>query len=66
MKQDLQKYISKSSVILGPSPSFYERANGSYRWQIIVKSTNRDELLKLIKHVPQTKWQIEIDPISLL
>ncbi len=66
MKQDLQKHISKSSVILGPSPSFYERANGSYRWQIIVKSTNRDELLELITYVPQTKWQIEIDPISLL
>ena len=66
MKNDLQKLISKSTVILGPSPSFYERANGSYRWQIIVKSTNREELLKLAKLADQPKWQIEIDPISLL
>lgn len=66
MKSDLQKLVSNSTVILGPSPSFYERANGSYRWQIIVKSTNRDELLKLAKLAEQPKWQIEIDPISLL
>ncbi len=66
LKNELQKSISKSSVVLGPSPSFYERANGSYRWQIIIKSTDRSELLKLTKLVPQTKWQVEIDPISLL
>lgn len=66
MKSDLQKLISKSTIVLGPSPSFYERANGSYRWQIIVKSTNREELLKLARLAEQPKWQIEIDPISLL
>ena len=66
MKEILQKSISKSSVVLGPSPSFYERANGAYRWQIIIKSTQRNELLELARLVPQTKWQVEIDPVSLL
>ena len=50
----------------GPAPSFHERSGGAYRWQIIVKSPKRRELLEIIPHLPAKNWQYDIDPISLL
>lgn len=68
--RDLMKVLKKTAPqtvrILGPSPAFYERAHGTYRWQILVKSSQRAELLKLIELVPDARWQVELDPISLL
>ena len=52
--------------LLGPTPAFYERTRDSYRWQLVVKSTNRQMLLDVIKLIPKTHWQIDIDPYSLL
>lgn len=66
MKEKLRSVSPPTVTILGPSPAFYERAHGSYRWQIIAKSPKREDLQKLITHVPEAKWQIELDPISLL
>lgn len=55
-----------SVQVLGPTPSFYERLGGTYRWQIIVKSKHRHTLLEIAKKVPAARWQIDIDPASLL
>ncbi len=52
--------------ILGPTPAFYERQHDTYRWQIIVRSPSRSQLLEILAHVPKTNWQADIDPISLL
>jgi primosomal protein N' (replication factor Y) len=52
--------------ILGPTPSFYERQHDTYRWQIIVRSPSRSQLLDMLEHVPKTHWQANIDPTSLL
>jgi primosomal protein N' (replication factor Y) len=53
--------------ILGPTPAFYERAGGSYRWQLILKSPKRDHLQKAVSLLPAGgNWQFELDPISLL
>ncbi len=51
--------------LFGPTPSFYEQVNNSFRWQIIVKSTNRSTLLKIVETLPQN-WQYELDLVSLL
>lgn len=66
LKALIQNKAPKSVQILGPSPAFYERAHGTYRWQIIIKSPQRGDLLEIAKLVPETKWQVELDPISLL
>ncbi|HSE29914.1 MAG TPA: primosomal protein N' [Candidatus Saccharimonadales bacterium] len=55
------KYVK----VLGPTPSFYERLGGNYRWQIVVKSRKRDLLTKIVKDL-SPKWQFDLDPISLL
>lgn len=52
--------------ILGPTPAFYERQRDTYRWQLVVKSTKRADLIDLLQYVPQAHWQFELDPTSLL
>lgn len=52
--------------ILGPTPSFYERLHGTYRWQLILKSPRREYLAELVDKLPPANWQYELDPTSLL
>lgn len=49
----------------GPAPSFYERLQNKYQWQLVVKAKNRDELLKLIANLP-ANWSYDLDPLDLL
>lgn len=51
--------------VLGPTPSFYERLGGTYRWQLVIKAKQRSDLIAIAKNVPQG-WQADIDPASLL
>lgn len=60
------KEVSRNITVCGPTPAFYERVRDTYRWQIVVKSQHRQELVNLLQHVPATHWQYELDPISLL
>ncbi len=49
----------------GPAPSFYERFQNKYQWQLIIKAVNRSELLKIIAALP-SGWSYDIDPMDLL
>ena len=62
----LRKSLSTSVEILGPTPSFYERQGGNYRWQLVIKSKKRSDLLTALKYLPSDHWQFELDPTSLL
>lgn len=52
-------------TVIGPTPAFYERLRGLYRWQITVKSSSRKELQKITNSIPKN-WYVELDPHSLL
>jgi primosomal protein N' (replication factor Y) len=52
-------------VVEGPSPCFHERINNKYSWQIVIKTRNRAELLKVIEELP-SGWSYDIDPMNLL
>lgn len=52
--------------ILGPTPAFYERVGGTYRWQLTLKSKQRSNILEAAKLVPNQNWQIDLDASSLL
>ena len=52
--------------VFGPTPAFYERVRDTYRWQIVVKSPRRQELLDVLNFLPSSHWQYELDPVSLL
>ena len=62
----LKNDFGKTITVLGPTPSFYERYNDSYRWQIVLKSPKREQLIKSLGLIPSTHWQSELDPTSLL
>lgn len=51
--------------VLGPTPSFYERLGGTYRWQIVIKAKQRSDLTAIATQVP-AGWQADLDPASLL
>ena len=51
------------SAVIGPVPCFFAKVNGEYRWQIILRGANPQELLRGLK---LDGWRVEVDPISLL
>lgn len=51
--------------ILGPTPSYHEKRNGKYRWQVVLKSKSRKALIEAARHVP-ADWTIDLDPVNLL
>lgn len=54
-------------TVFGPAPSFHERFGDYFRWQIIVKSRDRNKLLNIVDKIPDSKhWMYDLDPVSLL
>ncbi|MBP8058343.1 MAG: primosomal protein N', partial [Chloroflexi bacterium] len=50
--------------ILGPTPPFFSRIEGRYRWQIIIRSPDP---IRLLEDFPiPTPWVVDIDPVSTL
>ena len=61
---ELRKSYPKFEI-LGPTPAFHERLGGNYRWQLVVKASQRSELVAIAKNVP-AGWMADLDPASLL
>ena len=66
LARTIRKNFPTEIEILGPTPAFHERRQGSYRWQLVLKSKKRSTLIKALDDLPQSHWQFELDPISLL
>ncbi|MEK7594747.1 MAG: primosomal protein N' [Patescibacteria group bacterium] len=49
----------------GPAPSFYERFQNKYQWQLVIKARERSELLKIVTNLP-ANWSYDLDPMDLL
>jgi primosomal protein N' (replication factor Y) len=49
----------------GPAPSFYEKLENKYQWQLVVKAADRAELLKIAADLP-SGWSYDLDPLDLL
>lgn len=58
--------LPPSVTVLGPAPAFYERLRDTYRWQIVLKSRKRADLVAALDLVPSGGWQTELDPVNLL
>ncbi len=64
LRRELQ---NTQATVQGPTPAFYERTNSGYRWQIILKSPKRQDLIDAIQLLPKNNhWQFNIDPVNLL
>jgi primosomal protein N' (replication factor Y) len=66
LSETLKAALPTSVQLLGPTPAFYERQGDSFRWQIVLKAQKRADLVTLLRHLPPTHWQFELDPTSLL
>lgn len=67
LAQTLKQTLPAEVQLLGPTPAFYERAGGSYRWQLVLKSPKRSYLSQVVQTLPPGgHWHYELDPISLL
>jgi primosomal protein N' (replication factor Y) len=49
----------------GPTPSFHEKVQNKFVWQVIVKAKRRGQLLEIIHQLP-SGWTYDIDPMNLL
>jgi primosomal protein N' (replication factor Y) len=49
--------------IIGPTPCFFEKISGEYRWQIVVRSPDP---AALARDLPLKGWYIDVDPVSML
>jgi len=66
--QDLARKLRESSLRLlveGPAPSFHERVQGKYGWQLVIKAKDRSQLLEAVRLLP-SGWSYDIDPMNLL
>ncbi|HYH36128.1 MAG TPA: primosomal protein N' [Candidatus Saccharimonadales bacterium] len=66
--ESLREEIETSGArvrVEGPAPSFYERFQNKYQWQLIIKARQRSELLNIIEELP-SGWSYDIDPSDLL
>jgi primosomal protein N' (replication factor Y) len=52
-------------TIEGPAPSFHERVQNKYQWQLIVKAKRRADLVEIVRTLP-ANWLYDIDPLNLL
>lgn len=62
--------------LLGPLPAPIEKLAGRYRWQLLLTSSHRQELHRLLKQqlpyieglksIRKVRWSIDVDPIDLL
>lgn len=63
--RDLADILDEVKV-LGPTPAFYERERDNWHWQVVFRAGDRKKLLAIAERIPRVKWQVDIDPVSLL
>lgn len=64
LKADIEASSAQVRVE-GPAPAFQERFQSKYQWQLIIKATERSELLQILTHLP-SGWTSDLDPVDLL
>jgi len=54
----------RSTRLVGPTPAYFSKIRGEWRWQILIKGPNP---LKLVRdHLPSPEWIVEVDPPVIL
>jgi primosomal protein N' (replication factor Y) len=72
MAEDMARVLNRvvrdralaATEILGPTPAFFNRLDGRYRWHILIHTPDPHRLLEDV-HIP-TPWVVDIDPESTL
>lgn len=61
----LMATLPSNIKIEGPAPAFHEKQDNKFKWQLIIKSANRNSLIKIINQLPSS-WSYNIDPSDLM
>ena len=62
MAREIRKKYAGKVQIFGPTPAFYERIGETYRWQIVIKSKKRGELLEIAREFQNLPhWRVDLD-----
>ncbi len=61
----LSSLMPKNVKVEGPSPAFHEKQANKYKWQLIIKSSSRHDLLDIIDKLP-AGIGYDIDPSTLI
>jgi primosomal protein N' (replication factor Y) (superfamily II helicase) len=68
MAKQLRRHVREKTLgateLLGPAPPFFNRIDGRYRWQIIMRSPDPHRVLRDFP-VP-SPWIVDIDPVTTL
>jgi primosomal protein N' (replication factor Y) len=65
----LLENFSGKFIVLGPSPCFYAKIKGRYRWQIVLKIPAHQPLPTLLRHFLQRlprDWILDANPVTIL
>ena len=65
----LLENFSGKFIVLGPSPCFYAKIKGRYRWQIVLKIPTHQPLPTLLRHFLQRlprDWILDANPVTIL
>ena len=63
IRKRMKDQEATTTAMIGPAPCFFDRLEGEYRWQIILRGPNPSSL------VPKERvrgWRVEVEPLSLL
>ncbi len=64
LKMHIREKALAATDIVGPVPPFFNRIDGRYRWQILVRSPDP---IRLLADFPVPRpWILDIDPVSTL
>lgn len=70
----MMKGDSKQVVVLGPAPSPRKKAEGKFRWQVLLKSAQREPVRRLVRSLVEgghlkgsgLKIVVDVDPVDLM
>jgi primosomal protein N' (replication factor Y) len=60
----IKKEGYRSTRLVGPTPPYFAKLRGEYRWQLLIKGPNPLGLIK--DHRPGPEWIMEVDPPTIL
>lgn len=60
----IKKEGYRATRLVGPTPPYFARIRGEYRWQLLLKGPDPLALIK--DHRPGPEWIIEVDPPTIL
>ena len=67
MARELARHARINGVemeLLGPTPAFVAKIRNQYQWQVVMRTTDMEAMLRGLPHRPG--WVVDIDPESML